>query len=300
LKTERNGNIFQLEIPVEWENITIEKLLRDRWQAPKKLVHKMRMNKEILVNNELISWNKPLQAGDNLQIELFAEEDYGVIPTHEDINVLYEDDHLLVVNKRAGIDTHPNEPDEVNTLANFVAFYLQANGKKCKVLHVHRLDRDTSGAIIFAKHALSKAILDRLLTERKIKRTYWAIAQGKLSRKWGTISEPIGRDRHHNTRRRVSPSGQTAVTHYKVLKESKGISLIQLQLDTGRTHQIRVHMSHIGHPLAGDTLYGGKALYPRQALHAKKIALSHPLTGEAIECEASFLDDPPIFSTFEL
>jgi 23S rRNA pseudouridine1911/1915/1917 synthase len=300
LKTERKGNMFQLEIPIEWENITIEELLRNKWQAPKKLIHKMRMNKDIQVNGELFSWHKPLQKGDQLQINLFSEDDYGVIPVGEDIDVLYEDDHLLVVNKRAGIDTHPNEPDEVNTLANFVAFYLQAKGEKCRVLHVHRLDRDTSGAIIFAKHALSKAILDRLLTERQIKRTYWAIVQGKLSKKAGTVSEPIGRDRHHNTRRRVSPSGQPATTHYKLLEEAKGKSLIQLQLDTGRTHQIRVHMSYIGHPLAGDTLYGGKPIYSRQALHAKKIAFPHPLTGETIECKASFLDDPPIFSTFGL
>lgn len=291
MKTRKIGERFDLVIPNDWKNVTIETILRKHWQAPKKLVHSMRMDGDVKVNGELTSWTSPLSQGDILQIRLFKEVEYDVPPTYGELDVLFEDEHLIVVNKPAGIDTHPNTPDETDTLANLVAFHHQANGERCRVLHIHRLDRDTSGAIIFAKHPLSKAILDRLLAERQIKRTYYALVHGRLKQKKGTISEPIGRDRHHNTRRRVSPSGQDAVTHYKVMEVRNPYTLIEVQLDTGRTHQIRVHMSHIGHPLAGDTLYGGKPVFTRQALHAAQISFPHPLTGERIECKAECHDD---------
>ncbi|MGM0753256.1 MAG: RluA family pseudouridine synthase [Bacillota bacterium] len=291
MNTQKKGELFELVIPDKWKNVTIETILRNHWQAPKKLIHSMRMEGDIKVNGVLISWSQPLSPGDTIQLHLFKEVEYDVPPTYGEIDVLFEDDHLIVVNKPAGIDTHTNHPNETHSLANLVAFHHQAQGESCRVLHIHRLDHDTSGAIIFAKHPLSKAILDRLLTERQIKRTYHALVHGRLKQKKGTISEPIGRDRHHNTRRRVSPSGQDAVTHYKVLEYKNTYTLVEIQLDTGRTHQIRVHMSHIGHPLVGDTLYGGKPILRRQALHAARISFPHPLTGEWIECEADCDDD---------
>ncbi|MGG1632286.1 RluA family pseudouridine synthase [Rossellomorea sp. NRS-1567] len=290
MKTQKKGELFELVIPDKWKNVTIETILRNHWQAPKKLIHSLRMAGDIKVNGESISWTQPLSPGDTLQLHLFKEVEYDVPPTYGEIDVLFEDDHLIVINKPAGIDTHPNH-QETDSLANLVAFHYQARGESCRVLHIHRLDHDTSGAIIFAKHPLSKAILDRLLTERQIKRTYRALVHGRLKQKKGTISEPIGRDRHHNTRRRVSPSGQDAVTHYKVLEYKNPYTLVEVQLDTGRTHQIRVHMSHIGHPLVGDILYGGKPIFKRQALHAARISFPHPLTGEWIECEADCADD---------
>ncbi|WP_341357725.1 RluA family pseudouridine synthase [Rossellomorea sp. y25] len=291
MKTQKKGELFELLIPDKWKNVTIETILRNHWQAPKKLIHSMRMKGDIKVNGASISWTQPLSPGDALQLHLFKGVEYDVPPTYGEIDVLFEDDHLIVVNKPAGIDTHPNHPDETDSLANLVAFHYQARGESCRVMHIHRLDHDTSGAIIFAKHPLSKAILDRLLTERQIKRTYHALVHGRLKQKNGTISEPIGRDRHHNTRRRVSPSGQDAVTHYKVLEYKNTYTLVEVQLDTGRTHQIRVHMSHIGHPLVGDTLYGGKPIFKRHALHAARISFLHPLTDEWIECEAECVDD---------
>jgi 23S rRNA pseudouridine1911/1915/1917 synthase len=291
MKTMRKGSLFQLVIPENWKNVTIDQILKEHWQAPKKLIHIMRMDKDIKVNGEYLPWNHSLSTGDIVQINLFKETDYGVLPSYGELNVLYEDDHLIVVNKPAGMDTHPNQPGDVGTLANLIAFHFQSMGENCRVMHIHRLDRDTSGAVVFAKHPLSKAILDRLLIIRKVKRTYLALVHGRLKQKKGTISEPIGRDRHHNTRRRVSPSGQEAVTHYRVLEVRENMTLTEVVLDTGRTHQIRVHMSHIGHPLAGDTLYGGKPIYKRQALHAARISFPHPMTGENIECEAECLDE---------
>jgi len=215
------------------------------------------------------------------------------------INVLYEDHHLLIVNKQAGIETHPNDKSNKDTLVNGVVHYLLSSKHTGYAQPIHRLDQDTSGAVIFAKHPAIKPLLDRLLEQRLIHRTYWALAEGHMKRKSGTINEPIGTDRHHNSRKRVSPNGQNAVTHYERLGWNMGLhaTWLELKLDTGRTHQIRVHLSHIGHPIVADTLYGGKkALHHKvQALHAVKVSFAHPFTNEAITVDAPDLHQPPRF-----
>lgn len=182
-----------------------------------------------------------------------------------------------------------------------MTFHMQMQGEYRAIKHIHRLDRDTTGAILFAKHALAGAILDKEPQERRIKRTYLALVHGEMSKNKGTIREPIGRDRHHPTRRRVSPGGQPVATNYEIIEyfRKQNLSLIKCRLDTGRTHQIRVHLSRIGHPLAGDTLYGGKPVFARQALHAVKMEIPHPFSEEAIVCHAPFLDDPGIFKAID-
>lgn len=297
MQTRKQGEWWDITVSKDWNGLTIETLLKDIWQVPKKWVHQLRMEKGIHQNNEPAFWNKPISEGAHLKIHFFPQEELDVEPQWAELEVLYEDDHLLIVNKPAGMETHPNEKGQTGTLANLVASHFQQNGISAKVRHVHRLDKDTTGAVVFAKNAIAGAVLDQMLEQRKIKRTYVAKVQGILRQKSGTISASIGRDRHHPTRRRVSPNGQTAATHYKLLAydSREQTSIVQLQLDTGRTHQIRVHMSHLGHPLLGDVLYGGKPGFKRQALHAAHIHLKHPFTGEAITCRAPFLDTPPIF-----
>jgi len=265
------------------------------------MIHQYRMERTVLINGNLPNWNQLLSAGDILQIKLFQPEEFTVTPTYFDIEPLYEDDHLFILNKPAKMDTHPNEPSQTNTLLNAAAFHIQANGEELNPRHIHRLDRDTTGAVLFAKHALAGAILDRMLEERKIKRTYLAIAEGLMKKDKGTINKPIGKDRHHPVRRRVSNTGQPAITHYQVIQrlQREGRTIIRCSLDTGRTHQIRVHLSDLGHPLVGDVLYGGSTTYPRQALHAVKMELPHPFTGETIICHAPFLDQPPIFKDID-
>ncbi|MFE8696212.1 RluA family pseudouridine synthase [Cytobacillus sp. FJAT-53684] len=287
--TKKFGEWYEITLPSEWVGLTIDDIFKQIWKAPKKQVHTMRMEKQVKVNGELISWNHPLKAGDRLQLRLFIEEEFNVIPTYFEVDVAYEDDHLIVFNKPAHMDTHPNSPEQVNTLANAAAFYLQAKGEQRKVKHIHRLDRDTTGVVLFAKHSLAGSILDRMLEERLIKRTYLALVHGKIRSKKNTIQEPIGRDRHHPTRRRVSPTGQSAITHYELIEydPKQDLSLIKCQLDTGRTHQIRVHLSHIGHPLAGDSIYGGQPVFDRQALHAAKLEFLHPFTNEKLCITAS-------------
>nr|WP_163102062.1 RluA family pseudouridine synthase [Peribacillus alkalitolerans] len=298
---ERKGDFAELAVPKKWEQYTLDSLLKEYWKAPKKLVHEWRMNKSIFVNGKVPNWLATLNAGDRILLPFFIEEEPEIEPTFHEIDVLYEDDHVIVLNKPAGVDTHPSSHEQINSLINFVSFYCLSNAELRKVRHIHRLDKDTTGAILFAKHAFVGSLLDKLLEERKVKRTYLALVQGHLKQKKGTIDQPIGRDRHHATRRRVSPTGQSAITHFQKLTylPDKKMTLISCQLDTGRTHQIRVHLASIGHPLAGDTLYGGEPIFERQALHAYSLDFVHPITEEHIKVYAPFCDQPPIFPEME-
>jgi 23S rRNA pseudouridine1911/1915/1917 synthase len=259
------------------------------------------MEHKVLINGNKASWTSPLKLGDKVLIKSFEDEERMNIPAFfYDIQVLFEDDHVIVFNKPAFMNTHPNDEMDNRTLLQAAQFYLHSKGENVEIRHVHRLDKDTTGAILFAKHALAGTILDRMLEKHDLKRTYLAIVQGPLKKKKGIIKEPIGRDRHHATRRRVSPTGQEAITHYQLIKEENSISYVQCWLETGRTHQIRAHFSHIGHPLLGDILYGGKPLFNRQALHAAKLEFTHPITGEEIICYAPFIDNPPIFKGIDV
>jgi 23S rRNA pseudouridine1911/1915/1917 synthase len=281
-----------------WNGLTIEKLFRERWQAPKKLVHEWRMSKEVTVNGNSVAWSTILNEGDSISIPLLDHAENETVQASDlGISILYEDDVLLIANKPAGMDTHPSQPGEAHSLLNGVAHHLQKTGQTCMIKHIHRLDKDTTGAVLFAKNRLIGSMLDRMLEEREIKRTYLALVEGNIKKNEGEIKEKIGRDRHHATRRRVSPTGQTAVTHYRVLNRDpkKNLTLVSCTLESGRTHQIRVHFSHLNHPLAGDTLYGGKRTFPRQALHARKIEFIHPISEEKMIVEAPFIDEPDIF-----
>ncbi|GMB08759.1 RluA family pseudouridine synthase [Thermolongibacillus altinsuensis] len=293
----KKGEWLDIQVPERWNALSLEYILKNVWQVPKKILHDWKMTNGIKLNGNHVHLQTLLTTNDRLQLHVFKPEPLDIEPTWMPLDILFEDDHVLVLNKPAGIDVHPTDSHQSHTLANAVAFHFQCEGITRKVRHIHRLDRDTSGAILFAKHSLAGAILDRLLAERKIKRTYIALVHGKLKKKKGTINAPIGRDRHHPTKRRVSKTGQPAITHYEVLQydQNQNVSLVRLQLDTGRTHQIRVHLSYLGHPLVGDVLYGGDPSLPRQALHAISLSFPHPFTEEQIECTA-----PPTDSVFDL
>ena len=183
------------------------------------------------------------------------------------------------------MQTHPNEPDHTNTCMNHVMTYVRENGGEYAE-HVHRLDKGTSGLLLVAKHPIAKTIFDRMLEEKKIIRTYEAKVAKLIKQEAGTIDAPIGKDRHHATRKRVSPNGQQAITHFNRVRTEGDRSIVHLTLDTGRTHQIRVHLSHIGHPIIGDTLYGGPHTKSGEyELHAFRLEFTHPFTGEKIIVE---------------
>jgi len=174
------------------------------------------------------------------------------------------------------------------TLDDAAVRHVLRAGDPLPVHHIHRLDADTSGPVLYAKNDLAQLRLDEAMREKRIDRRYVAIVHGVPRPPAGTIDAPIGRDRHHGSRRRVAPGGDRAVTHYETLKAAGGMALVRVRLETGRTHQIRVHFSHIGHPLLGDKLYGAPAdpHLPHQALHGERLVFPHPWTGRTVAVEA--------------
>lgn len=267
--------------------IPLGQLLREKWKWPKKTVHLLFQHKDLLLDGEAVGQLAVGNAGQKLAARLLAAEPYGIEPVQGAVDVLFEDDHLLIVNKPAHLLVHPTEHAHRRTLDHLVAGYFAANGIASKVRHIHRLDQDTSGVILYAKHALAAAFLDEALRVRAVKRTYVAYVHGVLRQNAGTIAKPLGKDRHHPARRRVTLGGESAITHYRLEEQYSQAAKIVCQLDTGRTHQIRVHLSDMGHPLIGDTLYGGKpAGLERQALHAIDLSLVHPFGGAIIQAKA--------------
>lgn len=272
--------------------IPVGNLLRERWKLPRKQVHLLFQHKEVEIDGTAVPQHARGEEGQEIRMRMCPPEPFGIDPADEPVEVLYEDDHLLVANKPAGVLLHPTEPHHRQTLDHLVAGHFLRTGVKAKVRHVHRLDQDTSGLVLYAKHAWAAALLDEMLRARSIKRTYRAIVHGQLKNDSGTINAPIGADRNHPSRRRVTPNGDAAITHYGVLERYRSATKLECRLETGRTHQIRVHLSHIGHPLVGDALYGGKRdLLPRQALHAAVLRFDHPFGGQPIEVHAALPDD---------
>ena len=201
------------------------------------------------------------------------------------LEVVFEDDTLLVVNKPAGLVVHPGSGNWQGTLLNALLRRVPGLAGIPRAGIVHRLDKDTSGLLVVAKTLTAQASLVRQLQARSVKREYLAVAHGRIARD-GRIEAPIGRHPVKRTKMAVVARGRRAVTHYQVLERYAGASLLRLRLETGRTHQIRVHLSALGHPLVGDPVYGKRSssiTFPRQALHAERLALVHPKTGKAMD-----------------
>lgn len=223
------------------------------------------------------AWVKPLDI-----IEYNLSTNSQVQPVAMDLNIIYEDNYMLIVDKPAGILTHPLTFEATNTLANGVMYHFLHTGQQVGCHPLYRLDRNTSGLVIFAKvpqlqHQLAN-------NHQQLQRYYYALVHGKLTNKQGKINAPIGRAKDSIILHEVNPQGKYALTNYRVLKEFQDYSLVELWLETGRTHQIRVHMSYLQHSLLGDDLYGGKLnLIHRQALHAYKIKFIHPFTNQELQ-----------------
>jgi len=188
---------------------------------------------------------------------------------------------------------HPSDKSGQHTLVNAVSHYYKQTNQNIRVRYIHRLDVDTSGLLVFVKTPFLHSYYDYLLKEKKIRRDYYAIVDGVPKRPTGTIHAKIGKDRHHSSRRRVSPTGDTATTHYRVIDTNSSFALLECTLETGRTHQIRVHLQHLGHPIVGDSLYNPKITkrITRHALHAFRITLIHPFTNEPIIIESPMPED---------
>ncbi|MFS1664039.1 RluA family pseudouridine synthase [Streptococcus sp. zg-JUN1979] len=269
---------FQVTFNNPYPPLSVKTLLEEKLLVPRKSRHFLRTKKHLLINGEVTHWQTMVETGDNVTL-IFDTSDYPqkevLLGDASLVQCLYEDEHLIIVNKAEGMKTHPNQPGEL-ALLNHVSAYTQS---PCYV--VHRLDKETSGAIVFAKNPFILPLLNRLLESKKIKRHYWALVDSKHFPKHITFRDKIGRDRHDRRRRIVDKHGQVAITHAKRLKQLTNTALIECQLETGRTHQIRVHLSHHGYPLIGDPLYHPKAR-GRLMLHAHRLSLKHPLTNQDI------------------
>lgn len=273
--------MFQYEIVQE--GLTVEELLREKWRLGKKIVHELRMAKAVtLPEGTPVLWKDPLKAGTLLNFS-FEVPASNYTPTEEcELTIQYEDEHCLIVSKPKGMATHPNDEWDADTCMNHVKAHIHENGGHYAE-HVHRLDLGTKGLLLVAKHQIAKSIFDRMIEEKSIIRTYEAEVQGNIRQDSGTINEAIGKDRHHATRRVVSPTGQHAITHFEVVKRFKGTCLVHLVLETGRTHQIRVHMAHIGHPIVGDTMYNARQTASGDyELHAIQLEFDHPFLNKRI------------------
>ena len=298
--------IFHYQITENERGTTVLDFLRKKGFS-RHILSSMKADKEALTRNgQRIGGREQLLAGDYFRVRLLETVDSdGIIPVSMPLSILYEDEDILVINKPADMPVHPSIGNYENTLANAVAWYFQQQNIPFVFRCINRLDRDTTGLLILAKNMLSGAILSDQMKKREIHRIYLAITEGKTDPA-GTINRPIGRADQSLILRQVDPDkGDPACTHYlqkcwhpktfyptTLSVPQDGLSLVQLQLETGRTHQIRVHMTSIGHPLIGDTLYNPEtALLARQALHSYRLAFIHPVTGVPLEFTSSLPAD---------
>lgn len=243
----------------------------------------MKPDKEaLLVNGMRAGGRSILKEGDHFRVRVMETGSMeGIVPAPLPLDILYEDEDILVLNKPADMPVHPSIGNYTNTLANAAAFYFQQKNELCPFRCINRLDRDTSGSLILAKNALSAAILSAQMRNREIRRIYLAVVCG-VTPPSGTVSAPIGRVSDSVIQRQVDPEhGESAVTHYERLAVRNDHSLLEIHLETGRTHQIRVHMGYIGHPLPADYLYHPVYdHFKRQPLHSFQLNFRHPLTGK--------------------
>lgn len=280
---------YNFILPENFIEQPVSDLLEKTWFIPRKQRHFLRMKKHCLVNNKLINENQLVHAGDKITL-IFDNEDFSNLSlkfgSANLADILYEDEHLIVVNKPEGMKTHGNTADEL-ALQNHAAAAINQ-----EVFVVHRLDQATSGAVLFAKNQFVLPILGKMFEENKIHREYLALVKGHFPENQFTIDRAIGQNRHDKNKRILSAKGQKAVTHVEIIKKFTDKTLVKCTLDTGRTHQIRVHLSSLNHPIIGDALYGQKS-QERMMLHADKIIIPHPFENKILEISAistSFLD----------
>ncbi|UOF90536.1 RluA family pseudouridine synthase [Fodinisporobacter ferrooxydans] len=262
-------HIHTFLVSTEHQGLTVEEYIRDVLHYSGRAIQRLTRTKSIRMNGKSVYLQKKLAAHDQITIAEPAEDTYGVEPQQGAIEILYEDTDVIVINKPPNMLVHPTGQTEQGTLANYLAHYFQTRQTIHRIRPLHRLDRDTSGCILFAKDAKTQARLEQQMHNGELKRTYTAIVDGCPTAKKGMIDARIGQHPAFPNRRAVVPEGEPAITRYEWLETAKDAALLRISLETGRTHQIRVHMAYIGHPVTGDRMYGKRSAYiSRQALHA--------------------------------
>lgn len=277
---------------LENEKVRIDNYLSDKLDISRSKVQKLIKDGNVLVNGQSVNVSYKVKIGDVIEYSLDLNEETDITPEDIPIDIVYEDDDLLVINKASGMVVHPAPGHYTGTLVNALLYRFNLNsGEANRPGIVHRLDKDTSGLMLVAKNEFIHEKLSEMIGKKDVERKYLAIVDGLIKHDTGTIDAPIGRDTNNRQKMAVTDvNGKDSITHFKVLERFDNNTFIECILETGRTHQIRVHMNYIGYPINNDPLYGReKATEFGQMLHSYSIKFNHPRTGK----ELSFRVDPP-------
>ena len=285
---------FVFDVEEKDSGRSIKDILRNELGFSKRLRAKLKNNPQLVRLNgvEAEGWI-PLKTGDQITID-FPQEVSSFVPENIPLDIIYEDDDLLILNKQAGIVCHPTKGHPIHTISNGVQHYIDTNKREFKIRFINRLDMDTSGVLAIAKNSHSQDAVVKQMKLNLVEKKYLAVVKGIIEEDLGTINQPIGQPDPLLVQRGVVEDGDESTTHFKVVdRYSKGYTLVELLLETGRTHQIRVHLAHLGHPIVGDHLYGEDEpfLIERQALHALSLSLKHPVTGSPMVFQAPIPKD---------
>ena len=276
---------------IDNENLRIDTYLSNELDISRSKIQKLIKEEKVLVNNKVISSNYKVKLDDEIEIDDNLDFDISVEPKNIKLDIIYEDEYLMIINKKSGMVTHPASGHYDDTLVNALLYYLN-KGKTTNIRPgiVHRLDKDTSGLMVVAKDEKTMELLSDMISKKEVERIYLAVVDGVIEEDSATINAPIGRDKDNRQKMTVTgTNSKEAITHIKVLDRFENNTYIECKLDTGRTHQIRVHLSYIGHPVTNDPVYGKKADDFGQMLHSYSIKFTHPVTNK----ELFFKIEPP-------
>jgi len=272
--------------------------LKNEAEFSSRLIRGAARDGRISVNGKVVTLRYMVMPGDRIEFDVSKQESQDIEPENIPLDIVYEDADIIVVNKRPFMVVHPTKSYQSGTLANGLLYYFQEKGEDCIVRLVSRLDMNTSGLILVAKNQFAHMALARDMHREGFEKIYYAIVHGNMENSQGVIDEPIYKPDEAGIKRVIDEKGQRSVTHYRVLESCREGDLVELELETGRTHQIRVHLAHTGHPLFGDSLYHGEEFgnkdeeyIGRQALHACRLKFPHPRTGEMMSLEAGMPED---------
>ncbi|WP_128894869.1 RluA family pseudouridine synthase [Longirhabdus pacifica] len=283
-----------VDITAAEDGMQVKKVLSSQLGISRRLLTKIKVTpRGIEVNGERQHVNYVVQKGDVIAVRMLEEDSDYIQPERMDIDILYEDDTILVLNKQAGVVVHPTTGHHTGTLGNGVVYYWQQKGEHYRYRPAHRLDQYTSGVFVIAKNPYAHQNIAKQMEEGTVNKQYIAFVHGNVETSHGTVNAPIGRDDEDTHLRVVREDGYDARTHYEVQTRYEGATLVRCWLETGRTHQIRVHMKHLGHPLIGDAMYAPSNVYAfsRQALHAETLSFQHPTLKERCEFTAPWPED---------
>lgn len=279
-----------MKIVVKESNIRIDKFLSLNTDYSRSKMQKLIKDGDVLVNGDVVSSSYVVKLDDVIEILDMESEEILLEPEKMDIDIVYEDEYLAIINKKSGVVVHPAVGNFSHTLVNGLMYHFNSISKTSSIRPgiVHRLDKDTSGLMVVAKNDLVHEKLSNMIKNKEVERCYLALVWGVLMHDKGTIDAPIGRDINNRQKYAVTNvNSKDSITHFMVLERFKDVTLISCKLDTGRTHQIRVHMDYIKHPIVNDPVYGNRKLFNDfgQMLHSKSIRFIHPITGKKLYYE---------------